>query len=262
MPPVHYNPTAKTFGAWISGVFTAIASRPLSEVSISTTGNIDNLDFSNASLVRMTGASDWTLRGLLAGYAGQIVTIVCQGAGNGYLAHENTNSSAANRLKNPATSTTTPLAAGVGVVQYQYDGTTQRWRLIQHDQGAAIAVAHAGGNFTASGSMTWTVESADQLSFSYLVRGRNVLLNINLDGTVVGGVASSALRVAFPNGITPDVTQVGPAVGADNGVASFINFRAPAASTFLEFRRTDGANWALSPVNGTNVIMNSEITIA
>ena len=125
----------------------------------------------------------------------------------------------------------------------------------------ATVVPYAAGDYTASGAMTWTVEAVDRLDYSYTRRGKNVLISINIDGSVVGGVASSALRVALPAGLTPSSTQVGPAVGADNGVASFINYRAPSGSTFIEFRRTDGANWTLSPVNGTNVIMNAEIAM-
>jgi len=87
-----------------------------SEVTLTTTGNIDDLDFGNVSLIRMNNASLATIRGLKAGYAGQIVTIVSVGAGQVDLAHQNAGSSAGNRFINFATIGTTCLAAGVGTL--------------------------------------------------------------------------------------------------------------------------------------------------
>lgn len=239
----------------------------VTEQTTTATGTEDDFDLDGSNtLLRCNNATDLTFTGFTvngsAPSAGDLVTIVSIGAGNVYFAHEDAGSVAANRLINSISGAPTPIAAGVGIIQYQYDGTTDRWRLITHYQGAAIVVPYAAGDYTASGAMTWTVDSGDRLDYSYTFRGKNVLISINIDGSVVGGVASSALRVTFPTGLTPSATQVGPAVGADNGTASFVNYRAPSASTFLEFRRTDGANWTLSPVNGTNVIMNSEIAMS
>src|ERR1035437_5764017 len=84
------------------------------EFTVTTTGNIDDLDFSNASTIRMNNASLTTIRGLKAGVAGQQVTIVSVGTGKVDLAHANTGSGAVNRLLNYITSAATPLAPGSG----------------------------------------------------------------------------------------------------------------------------------------------------
>lgn len=147
--------------------------------TFTTTGNIDNLDFRNARYIRANNASLATIRGLVAGYDGQVVTIASIGAGQVDLAHQDTNSTAANRLLNMLTSGVTSLALGVGVASYQYDLTTARWRLIAHEQGAYIDIAYASGNFTAQAG-TWTVDSGDLITSAYYVRGLEVYYKLKI----------------------------------------------------------------------------------
>lgn len=225
-----------------------------SQVSFTTTGNIDNLDFSGADLIRMNNASDATIRGLVAGTPGQTVTIVSIGAGNVLLAHQNTNSTAANRLLNYATSADTPLAAGSGTAVYRYDGTTQRWRLIQHEQGAWITQPFNAGDFTASGLMTWTVDSGDVTTFRYILRNKTLAFTFYLLNTTVGGTASNVLRIKIPGGFTNvfrklDQTMHGTD-GATGEITGFIDI-APAATT-ISVAKNDVSNWTLS-TNATNV---------
>lgn len=169
------------------------------ETTKTTTGNIDNLDFSNADIIRMNNASDATIRGLAAGVSGQKVTIVSIGAGHVYLAHQNTNSSAENRLINFVTSGNTPLAAGVGSAILQYDGTTLRWRLVSHDMGAYISPGFSAGDFTANGSMTYTVDSGvGFITYTYYIFARTMVLTWYIVGTI-GGTPNTQTRIAIPN---------------------------------------------------------------
>lgn len=172
------------------------------DTDVTSTGNIDDLDVKGFSLVRMNNASDATIRGIRAGYPGQIITFVSVGAGNVFFAHQNSGSSAANRLINFVTSGNTPLAAGVGTAVYQYDASTARWRLIDHNQGKPITVTFSAGDFTGSGSMTWDVASGDILVDVYEIKGRMLFLQFGYNTTTVGGTASSELRKTFPNGYT------------------------------------------------------------
>src|ERR1035437_1222491 len=98
---------AASFPALTGAVTTSAGSLDttiiLSEFTVTTTGNIDDLDFSNANTIRMNNASLATIRGLKAGVAGQQVTIVSVGAGEVDLAHQNTGSLAVNRFQNKAT---------------------------------------------------------------------------------------------------------------------------------------------------------------
>lgn len=168
--------------------------QPAREVTFTTTGNIDDLDFSKCGIIRMNNASLSTIRGLKAGFAGQRVTIVSVGAGKVDLAHQNTNSTAANRLINFATSASTPLAAGVGSATYEYDDTTARWRLISHDQGAWITAAFSAGDFT-SNTGSWTVASGDVLFIKYFLLGRMMYFSCYLQTTTIAG-GPAALRIS------------------------------------------------------------------
>jgi hypothetical protein len=173
-----------------------------SETTITTTGNIDNLDVGGARFVRMNNATLATIRGLVAGYPGQLVTFVSIGAGNVFFNHQDTNSTAANRLINFVTSAGTPLAAAVGTATFVYDGTTLRWRLVEHTQGAPITPTFAAGDYTANGTMTWTVESGDVIAFTYYLNGRNLTLAYAIEGTTIAAPLSTQLRMAIPNGYT------------------------------------------------------------
>ncbi len=171
------------------GAETFFITHPYSayeERSVTTTGNIDDLDMGNAAfvLLRMNNASLSTIRGMKPGYANQIVSIVSIGAGQVDLAHQDTNSAAANRLLNVATSANTPLAAGVGIATYQYDATTARWRLVNHEQGTAITY-----------SVTWTGSVANPslgngtLAGSYILHGRfaDVFVQLQAGSTTTFG---------------------------------------------------------------------------
>lgn len=110
------------------------------EFTTTSTGTVNDLNFSNALLIRCNNATDLTLTGLVAGKAGQIVTIISAGAGNVLLAHQNAGSTASNRLLNTITAYNTVLVAGMGTAVYRYDDTTDRWRLISHTHGTSLRV--------------------------------------------------------------------------------------------------------------------------
>lgn len=223
-------------------------------VTVTTTGNIDDLDFSKAGLIRMNNASDATIRGLKAGYVGQRVTIVSVGAGHVYFSPQDTNSTAANRLLNPITVGNTPLAAGKGAATYQYDGTTERWRLITHAQGTPIAIAYASGNYTAS-TGTWTVDSADQVTLSYLISGMTKQMRMLF--AVVETTTSNAttqLRIALPGSYSPVEETDGLFRARDNTatVSELGLVLVEAGVARLRLQLADGTQWAVS-TNNTSV---------
>lgn len=159
-----------------SGVLAA--GRAVAEVTTTSTGNIDDFAIGTApvTLLRMSNASDATLRGMSAGVGGQIVIIESVGAGNVFLAHQNAGSSAANRLINTVTAASTPLAAGKGKATYVYDGTSNRWRLAGHEQGGYIPYTTS---WTGTGSNP-TVGTGGTLSASYQISGVYVEVSIAL----------------------------------------------------------------------------------
>ena len=212
------------------------------EFTTTSTGNIDDLDFSNASLVRMNNATDATIRGLLAGTAGQRVTIQSVGAGHVYLSHQNTgDATAANRLINFLTSADTPLAAGVGSATFEYDGTTSRWRLIAHHQGAAIAFST-----TWAGSVTNPAIGNGTLAALYHVVDRMVHFSVSMTAgttTTFGtGFWTFSVPIALGGSDLPGVARA-----VDTGVLNYPGIVTFASATTLNMLDdVTGVQWSVS----------------
>lgn len=243
MPPVFKRVSDGQLRYRPAGVDTSI----LSEFTVSTTGNIDNLDFGNANLIRFTNASDSTLRGLVAGVAGQQVTIVSAGAGSVFLAHQDTNSTAANRLLNNVVSDVTPLSPGNGKATYQYDGTTNRWRLAVHTQGSAILVPFVSGDYTANGAMTWAGNngSPEFFAYYYLIVGNLMIVTLALDSGTIGGTPNIECRLKLPKSyaVTQDTANLGAI--KDNGSSIVGRYKASAGLAYISLTRLDQANYSL-----------------
>ncbi len=68
---------------------------------------------------------------------------------------------------------------------------------------AWVAVTYNSGDFTASGSMTWTVEAGDVTTFAYQMLGSgSMLISFALTTTTVGGTPSTSLKIKIPNSKT------------------------------------------------------------
>lgn len=258
MPPVFKRTSDGQVRYRPAGVDTPFTS----EVTKTTTGNIDNLDFGNSEVIRMNNASDSTIRGLGAGVAGQQVTIISVGAGFVFLSHQNTNSTAANRLINTVTSIDTPLSPGTGTAVLQYDATTARWRLIAHNQGAAITPVFNAADYYAIAGMTWTVQAGDVIGFSYVVVGQKVNFNIALNTTTVGGTPQLGLYRALPtvNGVAmtagPQAVAFCRAIPA--GVPENGQLIVFAGAIEMQFTRAALATW---PNDTNNTFVQGQITV-
>jgi len=168
--------------AWVQLVKAWVDAR-WSRLTVTSTGSQNNLSITSggleADLLLCNNASDLTLTGIAAPASpakpGKRLIVISIGAGHVYLAHQSGSSTAANRLANIFTAGATPLAAGSGVAVLVYDDNASRWRLVAHDQGAAIAY-----------TPTWTASSVNPaigngtLSGRYIVRGRRYWVDIHL----------------------------------------------------------------------------------
>lgn len=215
------------------------------EFTTTATGNVDDLDFANASIIRMNNASLATIRGLKAGVPGQRVTIVSVGAGQVNLSHQDTgDATASSRLICKATSGKTPLAAGTGTAVLQCDGTTARWRLVSHDQGGWITPAYSAGNFASLGGGTaWTVIAANQDTYAYMLVGKLLTVAFRIESTNVTG-APLELLLAVPGGFSVAKATNIPFQAIDKGAAAFGIARVAAADTSIRFQSSaTGAGW-------------------
>jgi hypothetical protein len=218
------------------------AGSSLSEFTTTSTGNLDDFDFDDASRIRANGSSAAVFRGLLAGTAGQTVVITNINTSTVKVAHQDTNSAEANRIICP--STNGQIIGANGSITLVYDGTTERWRVTAVEPGAAISVAYNSGDYTGNSSITWTVASGDVTTFQYQQRGTLLYVWIEVKTSTVSGSGSSLL-VAIPGGFTCSVVGDVPAYIADNN-----NFQIgitgvhSADQTKIRFVLASGANWA------------------
>jgi hypothetical protein len=215
-------------------------------------------------VIRANNASALTITGFANPIDGQEITVVSVGAGDVLLSYQTT-STAANQLTNAVINGSTALAAGKGWARYVYDGTTAKWRLVGHEQGGWISQSFSAGSFTASGSMTWTVDSGDVKRLAYWLKGRTLFVQFAALATTVGGTASFALVVAAPGGYQPaggaDIYM--PVQIKDNGTYRLGNMNWDSVAFYFypsTTTATAGSNWTLS-TNNTDMSVSFAVEV-
>ncbi len=211
-----------------------------------------------ATYVRLGNASDLTITGIVAGFNGQEVTFVHTGAGNVFFKHQDTGSASSNRLINVVTIGDTPLGPSVGSATYRYDTTSSKWRLVAHVQGAWINATFSAGEFTANGSMTWTVASGDVSTDRYYVNGATLTWQFRYITTTVGGTVNSQLLKTIPAGYQLSLGSDAIIAVNDNGGGQATGLCLNNTNTQVAFQKLPAANWTLSTdltqVRGTVVL--------
>lgn len=238
-------------------IAAAITAKTLTDLAVGWT-SISNTDtgaqnnwapsgLSWNTLIEWNGAADIALTGLAGGVAGQMVTIKNVTTTKiATFAHASGSSSAANRFTNYATVGLTPIAAG-GTITYQHDGTN--WQIVDHEQGAWITPAYAGGTYTAGGG-TWTVDSGDVTSHKYRLNGRTLTFAVRIDTSSVASNAGGDLRVGLPAGFTSNESGQDAAVVFDNAVISDVGVASVTVGiTYVAVFLKAFGNWANSTNN-------------
>jgi hypothetical protein len=152
-------------------------------------------------VLRCNNATLLTLNGLTPGVDGQLLDIVSVGAGEVDLTPQAAGSTAAYRLIPYATVGQTPLAPASGTATLVYDGTTARWRLIAHEQGAWITPPFNAANFSAP-TGTWVVLGVQVNDYRYRLVGRTLHLEFFVGATNITGTPANLL-LTLPNGHNP-----------------------------------------------------------
>lgn len=119
---------------------------------------------------------------------------------------------------------------------------------------AATTPSFSAGNFTASGSMTWTVASGDVNTFKYVVVGKTMTVWFQLDTTTVGGTPDTELRIAVPGSATVGGGNYhGTFIYSDNGGAYTAGrWAAQSGGTIIRLIKLPTANWTAA-TNTTQV---------
>ena len=167
--------------------------QPAGDIIVTTTGNIDDLDIQGCSLLVMNNASSAVIRGIKAGFPGQILTILAINAAV-TLAHQNAGSIAANRLINSISDTIRMQ----WTARYQYDSNVSRWRQLTETNGWQNIPFNAG-DFTGSVG-TWTVTAPNVTTCRYKISLDNEMtLNFFVQNTNVG-TSGGTLDFLIPGG--------------------------------------------------------------
>ena len=233
---------------------TTVALGTPTEQTTTATGTQNNFNLSaRYTYLRCTGAAPRFTGFTVAGsapQAGDTVVLAFLGT-TGRVDHESGASTVANRVITP--STQGQICGANGMITLVYDTTTDRWRMRDVEPGKPIAVEFSAGNFTGNGSMTWTVESADQETFTYQQRGKTVKIWLSVNTTTIGGTPSTTLMVALPNSFVSSVLTYMPvSVVVDAGTAALGVAVTGAGGTLLAFNRADGGSF--SAATNTTVI--------
>lgn len=112
--------------------------------------------------------------------------------------------------------------------------------------GAWTTPAYAAGDFTASGSMTWTVQAGDVSTYAYAILGKIMIVSLYLVTTTIGGTPSNALIIKIPGSKTATKTTANPVYILDNGGGAAGYCYVTAGTTLIVCKRTDGANFTAS----------------
>lgn len=232
------------------------------EQTTTSTGTQDNVSLTGAvTYLRCNNASALTISGFTvagsAPQAGDVVIIDNVGTSTVRVLHENTGSTAANRIICP--STNGQIIGAKGRMVCVYDDTTDRWREQCEEPGAPIDVAFDAGNFTGSGAMTWTLTSPDQATYQYIQRGRALTVLGVFNDTSVGGTPDATLLLVG-TGFTFSVGVDIVCRALNNSVAEFFFVRSFAATGTLGMYREAAGNWTAS-TNATQIIFNITLPV-
>ena len=102
------------------------------------------------------------------------------------------------------------------------------------------------GNYTGSVNMTWTVAAGDVLANRYLVIGKLLFWNVELQFTTVGGTPTNQLQILLPNSLT---MAANPGFNCsinfiqDNGATAVSGVGAKISNTQMGLFRFDLAAW-------------------
>jgi len=105
-------------------------------------------------------------------------------------------------------------------------------------------VAYNASLYSASGSMVWTVDSADQTDFTYWLAGKLMVVNFTIEMTSITGTPSTQLRIAIPAGFSAQGQSWSPVHIMDNGARS--TGLAVAAGSRIGITKNDFSNWSAS----------------
>lgn len=221
-------------------------------VTSAVTGTVHNWapGLAGNTTIMFYGSADLTITGIAGGIQGQLVTLKNNSGAVVYARHNDSGSSAGNRLYHPVTSAPLPIAAG-GWASWIFDSGL--WTLIAHEQGAWITPAYSAADYTATGG-GWTVDAGDVDHCEFRLDGKLLTVRLAVFGSSVSS-APTALQRKIPGGFTASKAIYVGNVLCNNAGGALAVAGVSAAGNTAAFGITPtiaGGAWAAS-TNTTNV---------
>lgn len=113
--------------------------------------------------------------------------------------------------------------------------------------------AYSAGNFSAGGSMTWTVDSSDIGAYKYAILGKLMVVIFKFYSTSVAGTPSLDLILKIPAAKTASGTNNSVIFISDNGSFGTGMVEINPGETIIHFYKTAITNWTAS-TNNTSVL--------
>lgn len=102
----------------------------------------------------------------------------------------------------------------------------------------------AAGDYTANGTMTWTVGSGDIVTCTHSFNGKLITMLWRMDNTTVGGSLNTQLRIAIPGGLLAAKGNTGASLLIEAGTSISSYSQAIAGLGFIVISKIGGANFA------------------
>jgi hypothetical protein len=132
------------------------------------------------------------------------------------------------------------MAVGLGYVEHQRG----------FNMGDRQDVTFAAGNFTANGSMTWTVSGGNVTTFSWSIIGHTLTVWWDIAGSTIGGSLNTTLQILIPNGYVASKAVGTTCLVTNNGTNATGFASVGASGTVIQIIPSPtGGNWSASSAN-------------
>lgn len=138
-----------------------------------------------------------------------------------------------------------PLAYAFQTAQLAYRTIAERVNQILNTFGQWITPAFLAANFSANGSMSWTVVAGGVTTYSYTLVGRTMVFSFSVSGTV-GGTPNTLLQIAIPDGYVASQTMSNDVLILNGGTYSTSLASVVSGGTVLQIQANPAgtSNWS------------------
>lgn len=142
-----------------------------------------------------------------------------------------------------------PIQLGFAKAEIAYRTIGEKVNQILNNFGQWLIPAFAAANFSANGSMTWTVIAAGVTTYSYTLVGRTMTFSFSITGTV-GGTPNTLLQIAIPDGYVASQAMAAPVSIINGGTTSISQATAASGATIIQVGANPAAssNWSAGSV--------------